>query len=74
MDELKLLLNTRFMRNIVTKILAKAIYKKTGYHVDIQLNEVKAETHDGKISLHVDVDAVMNGADLVNILKSADLV
>ena len=74
MDELKLLLNTRFMRSIVTKILAKAIYKKTGYQVDIQLNEVKAETHDGKISLHVDVDAVMNGEDLVNILKSADLV
>lgn len=74
MDELKLMLNTRFMRNIVTKILSKAIYKKTGYHVDIQLNEVKAETHDGKISLHMDVDAQMSSEDLVNILKSADLV
>lgn len=74
MDELKLTLNTRFMRNIVTKILTKAIYKKTGYRVDIQLNEVKAETHDGKISLHMDIDAQMNSEDLVNILKSADLV
>lgn len=74
MDELKLMLNTKFMRGLVTKILAKAIYKKTGYQVDIQLNEVKAETHDGKISLHVDVDAQMNSEDLVNIFKSADLL
>ena len=28
MDELKLVLNTKFMRSIITKILAKAIYKK----------------------------------------------
>lgn len=74
MDELKLALSTKFMRGIVTKILAKAIYKKTGYHVDIRLNEVKAETHDGKISLHMDIDAEMNSEDLVKILKSGDLM
>lgn len=74
MDELKLMLNTRFMRSIVTKILAKAIYKKTGYHVDIQLNEIKAETHGGKMKLHVDIDAEMNSEDLVSILKTGDII
>ena len=74
MDELKLTLNTRFMRSIVTKLLAKAIYKKIGYRVDIQINEIKAETYDGKIRLHMDVDAEMNSDDLMNALKSKDLL
>ena len=74
MDELKLTLNTRFMRSIVTKLLAKAIYKKIGYRVDIQINEIKAETYDGKVRLHMDVDAEMNSDDLMNALKSKDLL
>ena len=74
MDELKLTLNTRFMRSIVTKLLAKAIYKKIGYRVDIQINEIKAETYDGKVRLHMDVDTEMNSDDLMNALKSKDLL
>lgn len=74
MDELKLALSTRFMKSIVTKILAKAIYKKTGYQMNIQLNEIKAETCDGKVRIHMDVDAEMNSGDLMSILKSKDLL
>lgn len=74
MDELKLVLNTRFMKNIVTKIIAKAIYKKTGYKIDIQLNEIKVETKDGKVHLHTDVDAEINTDDLMQIVKSKDLI
>lgn len=74
MDELKLAISTRFMRNIITKILAKAIYKKTGYRVDIQINRIEAENSNGKISIHMDVDAEMNSGDLMQALKSADLL
>lgn len=74
MDELKLMLNTKFMRNIVTKILAKAIYKKTGYHVDIQLNEIIAETSNGKIKLHMNIDTEMHSEDFANILKTIDVL
>ena len=74
MDELKLLLSTRFMRGLITKILAKAILKKTGYEVDIQINKIVAEVHDGKMSVHLDVDAEMKTEDLVNILKTNELV
>ena len=70
MDELKLAISTRFMRNIITKILAKAIYKKTGYRVDIQINKIEAENSNGKISIHMDVDAEMNSEDLLNALKT----
>jgi hypothetical protein len=74
MDELKLILGTKFMRGIVTKIIAKAILKKTGYHVDIDLHEISAEVVDGKVYLHTNVDAVINKEDLVNIIKSNDLI
>lgn len=74
MDELKLALHTRFMKNIVTKLLAKAIFKKTGYEVNIQINKIEAEVFDGKINLHVDANAEMNSDDLVQVLKSGDLI
>ena len=74
MDELKMVLSTKFMRGIVTRIIAKAIYKKTGYNVDIQLNEIKLETMDGKVCLHADVDAEINNEDFMKIIKSNGLV
>lgn len=74
MDELKLVLSTRFMRTIVTKMLAKAIHKKTGYRVDVQINKIEADTNDGKIRVHVDVDAEMNSEDFKDALKTAGLL
>lgn len=74
MDELKLVLSTRFMRTLVTKLIAKAIYKKTGYQLDIQINKIEADTNDGKIRVRLDADVEMNGEDLKNALKSGGLL
>lgn len=74
MDELKLILNTKFMRGMVTKIIKKAILKKTGYQVDIDLNEITVEVVDGKAHLHVNADAAINTNDLLDIIKSNDLI
>lgn len=74
MDELKLVLSTRFMRTLVTKLIAKAIYKKTGYQLDIQINKIEADANDGKIRVHLDTDVEMNGEDLKNALKSRGLL
>ena len=74
MDELKMSLSTKFMKGIVTKIISKAILKKTGYNINIQLNEIKLETIDGKVCLHADVDAKIDNEDFVNIIKSKGLI
>lgn len=74
MDELKMILGTKFMRGIVTKLIAKAILKKTGYHIDIDLHEITAEVVAGKVYLHVNADAEINVDDLVDIIKSNDLI
>lgn len=73
MDELKLILSTKFMKNIVTKIIAKAIKKKLGYDIDIQINKIAIEAIDGKIHLHADVDAEVDKAEFVEIVKSVGL-
>ena len=74
MDELKLILNTKFIRGIVTKIIAKAILKKTGYNIDIELNKISAQVVDGKVHLQVDADVEMEANDLIAIIKSKDLI
>ena len=74
MDELKLILSTKFMRGIITRMIAKAILKKTGYRVDIDLHEISAEVIDGKVCLHMNADAEINKEDLVNIIKSNGLI
>ena len=73
MDALKLNLSTKFMKGIVTKLIAKLIYKKCGYHVDIQLNEIGIEVTGGKAYIHVDADAEINNDELVKIVKSIGL-
>ena len=74
MDELKLILNTKFMRGIVTKIIKKALAKKIGYPVDIDLKNVSVEVRDGKVHFHIDADGAINTDDLVNIIKSNGLI
>ena len=71
MDELKLVISTKFMRNLITKLLAKAIYKKTGYQINIQINKIEANTCDGKIGFHVDADIEMSGEDFKDALKTS---
>lgn len=74
MDELKLVLSTKFMRGIITKMIRKAIFKKTGYEIDIQINRIEFETYNGRINLHMDANAEVNSEDFVDIMKSNGLI
>lgn len=71
MDEMKIV--SKFTRGIASKILKTVIHKKTGYEVDIQLNEITTTISDGKTHLHVDADAEINKDELMKILKSVGL-
>ncbi len=70
MDELKLKLSTKFMRNIIARFISKSIFKKTGYKIDIQLNEIEIKIEDGKIKLHTNVDIEADNDDFVDIVKT----
>ena len=70
MDELKMNLSSKFMRGIVTKIISKAVYKKTGYKVEIDLNNINVEVVNGKAYIHVDADAAIDNNELMKIVKN----
>jgi hypothetical protein len=70
MDVLKLKLSTKFMRSTIANLIAKALYKKLGYNIDILLNEIEVKNENGKIMLHVDVDAELTNGEFIKILKS----
>lgn len=73
MDEMKLKLSTRFMRNIVAKLVAKMIYKKTGYKVDIHLNELDVSVIDGETHISVNAEAKLSSNEFMKIMKNVGL-
>ena len=64
---------SKFTRGIISKAMKMLIRKKTGYDVDIQLNEAITTISDGKTHLHLDIDAELDKNELMNILKSIGL-
>ena len=71
MDEMRIV--SKFTRGIISKALKMVVHKKTGYNVDIQLNEITTAINDGKTYLHLDVDAELEKDELIRILKSIGL-
>lgn len=70
---MKLKLSTKFMRNIVSKLLAKAIYKKYGYKVDIQLNELDVSFINGEAEIEVNAAVKLDSKEFMKIVRSAGL-
>lgn len=73
LDELKVKLSTRFMRNIVSKLIAKAIYKKTGYKVNVQLKELDISVNDGETKINTNVEVNIDSNEFMKIIKSVGL-
>lgn len=73
MDEMKLKLSTKFMKNMLSKIITKALYKKLGYKVNIQLNDINVEFIDGETNIHADVDLKLDKDEFTKIVKSTNL-
>ena len=73
MDMLKMNLSTKFMKGIVAKLIAKALVKKFGYQIDVQINKIEIEAIDGKILLHADLDAETDNKEFVKIIKDIGL-
>lgn len=67
-------IRTPFMRAIIAGIIKKALYKKLGYKVDIQLNSLSLVNDDGRICLHTDVELELTNDEMNKILKDNDLI
>lgn len=73
MDEMKIKLSTKFMRNIISKLISKMLYKKLGYKIDVQLNDINVEFINGETNIHADVDLKLDKEEFTKIIKSSDL-
>ena len=71
MDEMKIV--SKFTRGIISKAIKMIVHKKTGYDINIQLNDVTTAIIDGKTHLHVDLDAEVDKEELIKILKNIGL-
>lgn len=69
MDELKLKLSTKFMRNLLAGYISRVLRKKLGYEVEVDIEEVSIETVDGKVKLHLNVGAEVERDEFMRIVK-----
>lgn len=69
MDKLELTLTTKFMRGLVAKLIKKAIYKKYGCKIDIQLNDLDIKIKDGDTTIQTNVEVKMNSEEFMQLMK-----
>ena len=72
MDEMKIKLSSRFMRRLVSKLIARSIYKKYGYKVNIQLNDLDVKVIDGETNIKTNVEVKLDSEEFMKIMKSID--
>lgn len=72
MDEMRVKLSTKFMRNLVSKLIARAIRKKLGCNVEIQLNDLDVSVIDGETNIKTNVEVKLNNDEFMKIMKSID--
>lgn len=72
MDEVRMKLSTRFMRNVAAKMLSKWIYRRTGYKLNVQLNDIDIWMIDGDTSVKANVEVKMNTSEFTKLMKSLD--
>ena len=70
MDMLMMKLSTKFMKGIVAKIITRKVYKKFGYKIDIQLNDVQIDMINGDIKIHIDADGKMNKTEFDRLMET----
>ena len=72
MDEMKISLSTKLMRGLIAKVLKKVIRDKTGYSIDIQLNQIAvSHAENGKIDIRVDMNAEIDEKEFLKITRIA---
>ena len=68
MDEMKLKLTTKFMIGIVSKLIERSIYKKYGYRVNVQLNDLDINIIDGETTINTNVEAKISSEEFKKMI------
>lgn len=72
MDEMKIKLSTKFMKNMVAKIISKAIFKSFGVKPVINISILEAELKNGKIYFSINATGEIDQNVFVKIDRLLD--
>lgn len=72
MDEMKIKLSTKFMRDMVAKILSKIIFSKFGIKPDLNINDLAVEMKNGKIQFYIDMNGEIDEKVLMKVNRLID--
>jgi hypothetical protein len=70
MDNMKIELTSKFMRNMASDIAAKTISSKLGCKADIQINEIMATVTDNGAHVHISFDGNMTKEEFYKLISS----
>ena len=73
MDEMRLKLSTNFMKNIVSKLMSKMIYKKFGYKINIKLEDIDIWAVDGDTTIKLNVEAKLDSNEFKKLVKNISI-
>ena len=71
MDELTLTISTKFMRKVVAKLIARHVYKKYGYKIDIRFENLDVGFINGDTTIKTNVELRMGSDDFKKIILSS---
>lgn len=72
MDEMKIKLSTKFMRDMVAKILSKVIFNKFGIKPNLNINDLAVEMKNGKIQFYIDMNGEIDDKVLMKVNRLID--
>ena len=73
MDEMRLKLGTNFMKKVVSKLIARTVYKKYGYKVDIRIDDLDVWMLNGDTTVKLNVEAKLKNEEFTKIVKEIGL-
>ena len=73
MDEMRIKLSSKFMRNMVSKLIASLIRKKYGCKIDVVLNDLDVWAIDGDTNVKLNVEVKLKSDEFNKIMKSIEI-
>ena len=67
MDIMKI--KTKFMRGIIAKLISMTVYKKFGYKIDVNLEDIDIQIDEANAHVHINADVDMKVDDLKTFTK-----
>lgn len=70
MDEMKVKLSTKFMKGLVSKLISRIAYEKTGRKFNIQINDLDINVTGDNAKLITSIEVMLSNDELKELLKS----